>query len=87
MIVVEKRSHGRSPWREAFEMIATRPQREPSSVRMRLRFKQNAKGEWLVEELDVPQREHETDEEWFARCETAKVMAQEMVGYYAPSDE
>jgi len=46
-----------------------------------LTFKQNAKGDWLVERLDFEQREDEADDDFFARCELGKAIVQDMIGY------
>jgi len=46
-----------------------------------LSFKNNAKGDWLVERLDFDQREGETDDEFYARAELGKAIVQEMIGY------
>jgi hypothetical protein len=80
------RPHTRSPWRDAFEIAMSRPAREPDSGRMDVRFKQNAKQDWLVEELDVPQREGESDRDYLERVASVKEIVQEMVGLYAPTN-
>jgi hypothetical protein len=67
-------------------MIANRPVREPDSGRMNVRFKQNAKQDWLVEELDVPQREGESDRDYLERVASVKAIVQELVGSYAPEN-
>lgn len=79
----ERRAHGKSPYLTALELVTARPAREPDTGRMGLRFKQNAKGDWLVEELDVRQREGESDATFLERCESVKTIAAEMVTRYA----
>jgi len=49
-----------------------------------LHFKQNAKADWLVEDLGFDQREGETDDDFYARCELGKCIVQEMIGYMTP---
>lgn len=81
------RPHGKSPYLTALELVTARPAREPDTGRMGLRFKQNAKGDWLVEELDLRQREGETDAGFLERCLSTKEIVAEMVALYAPEPE
>ena len=68
MSVVEKRSHGRSPWRDAFEMIATRPQRATADS---IELGQSAAGLSYVKSLHVTRDE---DEGWAPFLDRATAM-------------
>jgi hypothetical protein len=65
MSAPEKRQHGRSPWREAFELIATRPTREQADT---IELGQSAAGLSYVKSLHVTRKE---DEAWGAWIERA----------------
>ena len=59
------RSHGRSPWREAFELSMLRPSRAGGTES--LTTKENAKGEALIEALTTYRDEGEDRWEWIDR--------------------
>jgi hypothetical protein len=52
------RQHGRSPWREAFELLAARPQRAGAES---LSFKQSWKdGHWYCDGISITPQDGET---------------------------
>ena len=61
-----QRSHGRSPWRDAFELAMSRPTRTagPQSITLG----QSAAGKAYVKDMTVLQLDGEPDVEWIDRA-------------------
>lgn len=91
---VERRQHGHSPWRTAFEMehearmaAITKPRQvkdSPSSVEIgqEARTKQ-----WYCKSLVLTQRENETDLEWEKRIQAARVSITAELNSYPSHEE